>query len=116
MLIIDYLQLVKGPKSSESRQIEISMISQSLKALAKELNIPVSIGNDASLAALAEKKLSLRIDDENILYMYGDVGAGIITKNDLFWGSTWSAGEIQLNFSDIEDLSLPTMVFPPVLD
>jgi len=41
LLIIDYLQLVKGPKSSESRQIEISMISQSLKALSKELNVPV---------------------------------------------------------------------------
>ncbi len=41
LLIVDYLQLVKGPKSSESRQIEISHISQSLKALAKELNIPV---------------------------------------------------------------------------
>ncbi len=41
LLIIDYLQLIKGPRSAESRQIEISMISQSLKALAKELNIPV---------------------------------------------------------------------------
>jgi replicative DNA helicase len=41
MVVVDYLQLVKGPKNSESRQIEISLISQSLKALAKELNIPV---------------------------------------------------------------------------
>ncbi|MFQ5751384.1 MAG: replicative DNA helicase [bacterium] len=41
LLIVDYLQLVKGPKSAESRQIEISLISQSLKALAKELDIPV---------------------------------------------------------------------------
>ncbi|MFQ5602009.1 MAG: replicative DNA helicase [bacterium] len=41
MLIIDYMQLAKGPKTAESRQIEISLISQSLKALAKELEIPV---------------------------------------------------------------------------
>ncbi len=41
LLIVDYLQLVRGPKSSESRQIEISYISQSLKALAKELDVPV---------------------------------------------------------------------------
>ncbi|MCA9733703.1 MAG: replicative DNA helicase [Deferribacteres bacterium] len=40
MIIVDYLQLVHGP-NSESRQQEISRISQSLKALAKELNIPV---------------------------------------------------------------------------
>ncbi|MDZ7269987.1 MAG: replicative DNA helicase [candidate division KSB1 bacterium] len=41
LLIIDYLQLVRGPSQAENRQQEISMITQSLKALAKELNIPV---------------------------------------------------------------------------
>ncbi|KAA3659813.1 MAG: replicative DNA helicase [Calditrichaeota bacterium] len=40
MIIVDYLQLVHGPVT-ESRQQEISMISQSLKSLAKELDIPV---------------------------------------------------------------------------
>lgn len=41
LLFVDYLQLVRGPKTPESRQIEISMISQSLKALSKELDVPV---------------------------------------------------------------------------
>lgn len=41
MIIIDYLQLMSGPKSAQSREQEISQISRSLKALAKELNIPV---------------------------------------------------------------------------
>jgi len=41
LLIIDYLQLVSGPPNSESRQQEVSAISRSLKALAKELGIPV---------------------------------------------------------------------------
>lgn len=41
MLVIDYLQLMKGRSRVESRQQEISEISRSLKALAKELNIPV---------------------------------------------------------------------------
>ncbi|MCR4439225.1 MAG: replicative DNA helicase [bacterium] len=41
LLIVDYLQLVRGPGQAESRQHEISMITQSLKALAKELDIPV---------------------------------------------------------------------------
>lgn len=66
--------------------------------LEKEFRVPVSVGNDASLAALAEKKLSLRIDDENVIYFYSDVGSGIIANNDLYWGSSWSAGEIQLSF------------------
>jgi len=41
LLIIDYLQLIQGPRNAESRQHEISLISRSLKALAKELDIPV---------------------------------------------------------------------------
>ncbi len=42
-IVIDYLQLVRPSKSSknETRVLEISEITQSLKALAKELNIPI---------------------------------------------------------------------------
>jgi replicative DNA helicase len=41
LVIIDYLQLIRGRDRSESRQQEISEISRSLKSLAKELKVPV---------------------------------------------------------------------------
>ncbi len=41
LIIIDYIQLMKGRASAERRDLEISEISRSLKALAKELDIPV---------------------------------------------------------------------------
>lgn len=41
VLIVDYLQLMHGPRGAESRQQEISIITRSLKGLAKELDIPV---------------------------------------------------------------------------
>jgi replicative DNA helicase len=41
LVIVDYLQLMKGKGSFERREQEISDISRSLKALAKELNVPV---------------------------------------------------------------------------
>jgi replicative DNA helicase len=41
MVVVDYLQLMKGRDSVERREQEISEISRSLKALAKELHIPV---------------------------------------------------------------------------
>lgn len=41
MVIVDYLQLLQGRRSAESRQLEISEISRGLKALAKDLNVPV---------------------------------------------------------------------------
>jgi replicative DNA helicase len=53
MVIVDYLQLMQGPKNAESRQQEISQISRSLKGLAKELNIPV----------IAVSQLSRKVED-----------------------------------------------------
>ncbi|MEI6214472.1 MAG: replicative DNA helicase [Desulfuromonadales bacterium] len=41
LIIVDYLQLMKSGSRPESRQQEISEISQALKALAKELQVPV---------------------------------------------------------------------------
>jgi replicative DNA helicase len=53
LLIIDYLQLMQSKKSAESRQLEISDISRSLKALAKDLDIPV----------LAISQLNRKVED-----------------------------------------------------
>ena len=41
LIVIDYLQLMQVPGNKENRATEISEISRSLKALAKELNVPV---------------------------------------------------------------------------
>ncbi len=41
LIVIDYLQLMAVPGNQENRATEISEISRSLKALAKELNVPV---------------------------------------------------------------------------
>ncbi|MDJ0758146.1 MAG: replicative DNA helicase [Woeseiaceae bacterium] len=41
LIVVDYLQLMQVPGNKENRATEISEISRSLKALAKELNLPV---------------------------------------------------------------------------
>jgi replicative DNA helicase len=41
LVIVDYMQLIQGRRSAESRQLEMSEISRSLKGLAKDLNVPV---------------------------------------------------------------------------
>lgn len=41
MIIIDYLQLMSGSGKSESHQLEIAEISRGLKAVAREMNVPV---------------------------------------------------------------------------
>ncbi len=41
LIIVDYLQMMRGSFRAENRQQEVSEISRSLKALAKEVNVPV---------------------------------------------------------------------------
>ena len=53
LVIVDYLQLIQGRRSAESRQLEISEISRALKALAKDLNVPV----------LALSQLNRKVED-----------------------------------------------------
>ncbi|VEN72653.1 Replicative DNA helicase [Candidatus Desulfarcum epimagneticum] len=56
LIIIDYIQLMKGRSLAERRDLEISEMSRSLKILAKELNVPV-----VALSQL-NRKLEERVD------------------------------------------------------
>ncbi|MEW6614825.1 MAG: replicative DNA helicase [Thermodesulfobacteriota bacterium] len=55
LIIVDYLQLMRGRVNVERREQEISEISRSLKALAKELNLPV----------VALSQLNRRVEDRH---------------------------------------------------
>jgi replicative DNA helicase len=57
LVIVDYIQLMSAPTGSrpESRQLEISEISRTLKAMAKELNVPVLVAAQLSRAVEARK-------------------------------------------------------------
>lgn len=43
LIVVDYLQLVRGSGRKENRAVEVGEVSMGLKALAKELNIPVVV-------------------------------------------------------------------------
>jgi len=60
LVVVDYLQLVRGHARAENRQQEISHISRSLKALAKELNIPVMALSQLSRAVEQREKKEKR--------------------------------------------------------
>ena len=60
LVVIDYLQLMRGRASQENRQQEISEISRSLKALAKELRVPVVALSQLSRAVEARAHRDFR--------------------------------------------------------
>ncbi len=83
LILIDYLQLMQGGKKSESRQQEISEISRSLKALARELDVPVIALSQLSRAveqshekrpALSHLRESgaLEQDADMVMFIYRD--------------------------------------------
>ena len=63
MAIIDYLQLMEGDRRAENRQQQISEISRSLKALAKELNITVVAISQLSRAVEQREDKHPRLSD-----------------------------------------------------
>ena len=107
IIIIDYLQLVTSSASMESREREISTISRSLKALAKELNIPVvalSQLNRAVESRTDKKPMlsdlresgSIEQDADVVMFLYRPEVYGITsyTNGDMGGESTEGVAEI----------------------
>jgi len=63
LVILDYLQLMDESSYAENRQQEISMISRSLKALARELNVPVVAVSQLSRAPERRETFRPRLSD-----------------------------------------------------
>jgi replicative DNA helicase len=63
LVILDYLQLMEEPSRSENRQQEISVISRNLKALARELEVPVVAVSQLSRAPERRETFRPRLSD-----------------------------------------------------
>jgi replicative DNA helicase len=63
LIIVDYLQLMRGSVRAENRQQEISEISRSLKALARELSVPVIAISQLSRAVESRQDHTPQLSD-----------------------------------------------------
>jgi len=63
LIVIDYLQLMSSGKNAENRQQEITLISRHLKALARELNVPVIVLSQLNRGPEARENHRPRMSD-----------------------------------------------------
>lgn len=71
--------------------------------LEAEFNLPMLMGNDATLAGYGELCLGLNRPIQNMVYCYSDIGMGLILNGHIYWGSGGSAGEAGVFVSSDED-------------
>jgi replicative DNA helicase len=63
LIVVDYLQMIRSIRRSDNRQQEISEISQALKALAKELNVPLIAVSQLSRAVESRQDHKPQLSD-----------------------------------------------------
>ncbi len=80
-----------GITGSSSRFVPVRALIQ------EKTGVETFMGSDASCAAYGEKKLNPEANVEDLLYMYSDIGCGIIIRGDIYFGAGGSAGEIQIS-------------------
>lgn len=67
------------------------------RAIVEKFGIDTFMGGDAACAAFGEKQLNPKANAENLLFMYSDIGCGIVIKGDAYFGAGGNAGEIQIS-------------------
>jgi predicted NBD/HSP70 family sugar kinase len=72
------------------------------KAIEQKFDIPVYIGNDDSCAAFGERTLNPSADVDNLIYIYSDVGCGMVINGDVYTGTSGCAGETQIAYNGLQ--------------
>lgn len=98
LVVIDYLQLMQGGTRSENRQQEISQISRSLKALARELNVPVIALSQLSRAVESRQDRRPMLSDlreSGAIEQDADV-VGFIYRDDYYNAESEEPGVVEV--------------------
>lgn len=101
LIVVDYMQLMSGGKRTESRQQEVSQISRELKALAKEMNVPLVALSQLSRAPEARNPPRPQMSDlreSGSIEQDADV-VGFIYRDEYYKPSEENAGMAELHIA-----------------
>lgn len=87
--------------AAQVKKVAIGVMEEGLfpigSAVAERLGLPVFVVGAAACAAFGEKRLNKKADVADLLYMYSDIGCGIVVSDDIYFGAGGSAGGIQVS-------------------
>jgi len=73
------------------------------QALEKEFNIPAFFGADASFAAFGEKAKNSSADVDSMLYVFKDVGRGVVIKGEIYCSTDLGSADLEGLTGDLKD-------------
>lgn len=65
------------------------------RAIEKEFNITTFFGTDASFAAFGERTQNASADVENMLYIFQDIGKGVVIKGEIYCGTNLGSVDLE---------------------
>lgn len=86
---------IKGLDEEKGRSRTTIYFTELKHAIEKEFNIKVFFGQDASFAAFGEKAKNPSADIDSLLYIFQDIGKGVIIKGDIYCSTDIGAVDVE---------------------
>jgi N-acetylglucosamine repressor len=86
---------IKGLDEDKGRARATVYYSELKQAIESEFNIKTFFGQDASFAAFGEKAKNIGADVENMLYIFKDIGKGVMIKGEIYCGTDLESVDIE---------------------
>ncbi len=86
---------IKGLDEEKGKSRATVYFGQLKQSIEKDFGIKTFFGSDAAFAAFGEKANNLTVDTDNMLYMFQDIGKGVVIKGEIYCGTDIGSADLE---------------------